>query len=114
MTQLNKKLHSLIRKFEKREKRGGLSYGIYDREVRKFIVLVLEEIRKNYEVDENYFEIVGVIEDFINQMHHSLSGAGFKVWTSIDFSKLEELNSGQRIKYERLKEIWDYYKHLNF
>lgn len=108
------KLSSLIHHFEKAHQRGGLDYGMFDRDIRKFIVSLLEDLRKNYESDPHYFGIIEVIEDFFNQMHNSLSGAGWMVWTAIDFKMFRELLSGEKVDYERLREIWDYYKHLNF
>lgn len=107
---LKKKLSELISKFEFKEKGGELRLGSLDSGVKGFVVALVNSLIENYSDDEKYFEVIGVLDDFVEEMHFSSSGADWLVWCKITFDKLNEISSGVKEELWKLEEVRDFYQ----
>ena len=97
----------IMEEFDHLAKNEKLSIGAMDKEIRRFISDSVGAMIENYSDDEFYYGVLEVLSDFVYEL--SDEETGYRVWTEVDFSKVNEIGSGLKEDVDVLKGIKRFY-----
>ncbi|MDA3836229.1 MAG: hypothetical protein PF542_01265 [Nanoarchaeota archaeon] len=103
-------INKLAEKFEHSQLNEKLAVGSLDKDVRDFVASILNAMLENYEDDDIYFGLVGVLGDLVFKF--SDYDTTFRIWIDFDLDRVNEIGSGVKEEIEVLEELRDYFVDL--
>lgn len=106
MDNLKKEYKELVDKFFAADKNETLTLGLFDLDVKIFIVHLIEELINSCEDEEKYFQIINILNLFLENFVY---GEEWGMWCGFDLSKVSEISSGLIENKDRLIEVRNFY-----